>query len=108
MSLETFAQHLLNGLQLGSFFALIAVGYSMVYGVLLLINFAHGDIFMVGAFLGMFIGLILLGAFDPHLPFGIPDAGVTETSERGDPPDGEAPHVGAGLPTPSGDPESPA
>ncbi len=72
MSLETFAQHLLNGLQLGSFFALIAVGYSMVYGVLLLINFAHGDIFMVGAYAGMFIGLILLGAFDPHLPFGLP------------------------------------
>jgi len=57
---ETFLQHLLNGLQWGSFLALIAVGYSMVYGVLLLINFAHGDIFMVGAYSGLFIGAFLL------------------------------------------------
>ncbi|HEY8340180.1 MAG TPA: branched-chain amino acid ABC transporter permease [Egibacteraceae bacterium] len=58
--METFLQHLLNGLQWGSFLALIAVGYSMVYGVLLLINFAHGDIFMVGAYSGLFIGAFLL------------------------------------------------
>jgi branched-chain amino acid transport system permease protein len=74
VSLETLAQHVLNGLQLGSFFALIAVGYSMVYGVLLLINFAHGDIFMVAAYVGMFIGLMLLGAYDISLPFGLPSA----------------------------------
>ncbi|MCS7280226.1 MAG: branched-chain amino acid ABC transporter permease [Desulfobacterota bacterium] len=44
-----------NGLQLGSVYALIALGYTMVYGVLRLINFAHGDVFMVGAFTGYFL-----------------------------------------------------
>jgi len=53
-----------NAMQLGSFYALIALGYSMVYGVLMLFNFAHGDIFMVGAYIGFFIasGLIALSA----------------------------------------------
>ena len=45
-----FAQQAINAIQLGSIYALIALGYSMVYGVLTTINFAHGDIFMVGAF----------------------------------------------------------
>ncbi len=58
-----FVQQLFNALRLGSLYALIALGYTMVYGVLLLINFAHGDIFMMGAFLGVF-GSITLG-----LPF---------------------------------------
>nr|HID15171.1 branched-chain amino acid ABC transporter permease [Anaerolineae bacterium] len=53
--MATFFQHLLNALQWGSFYALIALGYSMVYGVLMLFNFAHGDIFMVGAYIGFFI-----------------------------------------------------
>ena len=53
VALDTFLQHLLNAIQWGSFLALIAVGYTMVYGVLLLINFAHGDIFMVGAYVGL-------------------------------------------------------
>ena len=44
-------QQALNGLQLGSIYALIALGYTMVYGILTMINFAHGDLFMVGAFL---------------------------------------------------------
>ena len=44
-------QQILNALSLGSMYALIAIGYTMVYGVLRLINFAHGDIMMVGAFL---------------------------------------------------------
>ncbi len=61
MALATFLQHLLNALQWGSFYALIALGYTMVYGVLLLINFAHGDIFMVGAYVGFFIAAFLLG-----------------------------------------------
>lgn len=72
MSVTTFLQHFLNALQWGSFYALIAVGYTMVYGVLLLINFAHGDIFMVGAYLGMFIGLFLLASYDVALPFDLP------------------------------------
>ncbi len=55
-------QQVINALQLGSFYALIALGYSMVYGVLMLFNFAHGDIFMVGAYIGYFVsgGLLLL------------------------------------------------
>ncbi len=72
MTLDTFLQHFLNAMQWGSFLALIAVGYSMVYGVLLLINFAHGDIFMVGAYVGYFIGSFLLNQFEIQLPFDLP------------------------------------
>jgi branched-chain amino acid transport system permease protein len=72
MSPATFVQHLFNALQWGSFYALIALGYSMVYGVLLLFNFAHGDIFMVGAYigLGVLLGLTALAALlgIPTLP----------------------------------------
>ena len=68
----TFLQHLLNALQWGSFYALIALGYTMVYGVLLLINFAHGDIFMVGAYVGFFISAFLLGESVLSLPVGLP------------------------------------
>ncbi len=50
-----FAQQLVNGLSLGSIYALIALGYTMVYGVLRFINFAHGDVFMVGAFAGLYL-----------------------------------------------------
>ncbi|QQY07510.1 MAG: branched-chain amino acid ABC transporter permease [Candidatus Xiphinematobacter sp.] len=50
-----FSQQLINGLSLGSIYALIALGYSMVYGVLRFINFAHGDILMVGAFVGYYL-----------------------------------------------------
>ena len=69
MDIQTFIQNLLNALQWGSFYALIALGYTLVYGVLLLINFAHGDIFMVGAYLGFFIATFLMGAYAFHLPF---------------------------------------
>ena len=57
-----FLQQLLNGLSLGAIYALIALGYTMVYGVLRFINFAHSDVFMVGAFIGYFAGR--------HLPQG--------------------------------------
>ncbi|HET6438711.1 MAG TPA: branched-chain amino acid ABC transporter permease [Anaeromyxobacter sp.] len=50
-----FLQHLVNGISLGTIYALIALGYTMVYGVLKLINFAHGDVYMVGAFMGFYI-----------------------------------------------------
>jgi branched-chain amino acid transport system permease protein len=50
----TFIQQVVNGLQLGLVYALIALGYTMVYGIIKLINFAHGDVFMVGAFVGFF------------------------------------------------------
>ncbi|MBF0845535.1 branched-chain amino acid ABC transporter permease, partial [Streptococcus danieliae] len=48
-------QQLLNGLILGSIYALLALGYTMVYGIIRLINFAHGDVYMMGAFLGYFL-----------------------------------------------------
>jgi len=61
MDLLTFMQQMVNGFSLGSMYALIAIGYTMVYGVLRLINFAHGDIMMVGAFLGYtFISILEL------------------------------------------------
>src|SRR6266478_10171592 len=53
--MSEFLQQLINGLSLGSIYALIALGYTMVYGVLRFINFAHGDVFMVGAFAGMYL-----------------------------------------------------
>ena len=53
-------QNVVNALQWGSFYALIALGYSMVYGVLMLFNFAHGDVFMVGAYIGFFVATGLL------------------------------------------------
>jgi len=54
-----FLQHVVNGLSLGTIYALIALGYTMVYGVLKLINFAHGDVYMVGAFAGYYIATAL-------------------------------------------------
>ena len=51
---STLIEQLLNGVTVGSFYALVALGYTMVYGVLSMINFAHGDIFMVGAYFGFF------------------------------------------------------
>ncbi|MEU9025638.1 branched-chain amino acid ABC transporter permease [Actinomadura sp. NPDC048394] len=50
--MSEFVQYLVNGLTIGAFLALIALGYSMIYGVVRLINFAHGDVFMIGAFAG--------------------------------------------------------
>jgi len=64
--LDTFLKQLINGLSLGSIYALIALGYTMVYGIVKLINFAHGDVMMVGAYTGYFI-LRALGA----TPFGL-------------------------------------
>jgi branched-chain amino acid transport system permease protein len=65
--METFVQQILNGLVLGSMYALVALGYTMVYGVLNLINFAHGDVLMIGAMAGLSI-LKLLETFAPGLP----------------------------------------
>lgn len=53
--LATFLQQLVNGLTIGAIYALIALGYTMVYGILRLINFAHGDVYMVGAYVGFFV-----------------------------------------------------
>ena len=54
-SISIFVQQLINGLSLGSIYALIALGYTMVYGIVKLINFAHGDVMMVGAYAGYFV-----------------------------------------------------
>jgi branched-chain amino acid transport system permease protein len=54
--METLLQNLLNGIAAGSIYALIALGYTMVYGILKLINFAHGDVFMIGSFVGFYAG----------------------------------------------------
>jgi branched-chain amino acid transport system permease protein len=51
---DYFLQQVINGLQIGFVYALIALGYTMVYGIVRLINFAHGDVFMVGAFIGLY------------------------------------------------------
>ena len=59
--MDFIIQNVLNALQWGSFYALIALGYTLVYGVLRLINFAHGDIFMVGAYISFFVAGFLLG-----------------------------------------------
>jgi branched-chain amino acid transport system permease protein len=56
---ETVLQQVINGLSLGAIYALIALGYTMVYGVLRLINFAHGDVYMLGAFAGYFLATAL-------------------------------------------------
>ncbi len=58
--LAIIIQNIINALQWGSFYALIALGYTMVYGVLTLINFAHGDIFMVGAYIAFFVATFIL------------------------------------------------
>jgi branched-chain amino acid transport system permease protein len=68
--MEQFIQQCVNALQWGSFYALIALGYTLVYGVLLLINFAHGDIFMVGAYIAFFVSTFLLSTSGPELPQG--------------------------------------
>ncbi len=65
--MEEFIQQLINGISLGSIYALIALGYTMVYGIVKLINFAHGDIYMVGAYLGFFAIAILGWPFLPSL-----------------------------------------
>lgn len=55
VGIAEFFQHLMNGLTLGGIYALIALGYTMVYGILKFINFAHGDVLMVGAYIGLFL-----------------------------------------------------
>src|SRR5690242_961384 len=60
MTLALFFQHLANALALGSLYALIAIGYTMVYGILRLINFAHGDVFMLGAYVAFYGAALFL------------------------------------------------
>ena len=60
--MEYFAQQLINGLTLGAIYGLIAIGYTMVYGIIGMINFAHGEIFMIGAFVSL-LSVMVLGMF---------------------------------------------
>jgi len=64
---STFFQQLVNGLSLGSIYALIALGYTMVYGILRLINFAHGDVYMLGAFVGLYTATWLRAGENPSV-----------------------------------------
>ncbi|AIS51813.1 high-affinity branched-chain amino acid transport system permease protein LivH [Thermoanaerobacter kivui] len=66
-----FIQQLINGISVGSIYALIALGYTMVYGIIKLINFAHGDVYMLGAFAGLYATLVLKMSFVPALIFSM-------------------------------------
>jgi branched-chain amino acid transport system permease protein len=59
--MDYFLQQLVNGISLGAIYGLIAIGYTMVYGIVGMINFAHGDIYMIGAFISL-IAFVVLGA----------------------------------------------
>jgi branched-chain amino acid transport system permease protein len=65
---EFFVQQVVNGVTLGSVYALIALGYSMVYGILKLLNFAHGEVYMMGAFIGYGVLTVFGGALSPSIP----------------------------------------
>ncbi len=67
--MDYFFQQLINGVALGAIYGLIAIGYTMVYGILGMINFAHGDVFMIGAFIAMIVFMMLL-----TLPAAVPIA----------------------------------
>ena len=66
--MEYFLQQLINGITLGSIYGLIAIGYTMVYGIVGMINFAHGDIFMVGSFLALIVFLSVLALGVSSIP----------------------------------------
>ncbi len=68
--MSEFLQQLINGLSLGSIYALIALGYTMVYGILKFINFAHGEVFMLGAFSGYYLAQ-LFGVESSNLPMAL-------------------------------------
>jgi branched-chain amino acid transport system permease protein len=69
--MEYFVQQLINGITLGSIYGLIAIGYTMVYGIIGMINFAHGDIFMIGAFLALIAFLVLVAVGITAVPLAL-------------------------------------
>ncbi len=69
--MDYFLQQLINGVTLGSIYGLIAIGYTMVYGIIGMINFAHGDIFMVGAFLALIAFLLLVAMGITAVPLAL-------------------------------------
>src|SRR5205085_11001003 len=69
--LQNFPQQLVNGLELGSLYALIALGYTLIYGILEMLNFAHGDVYMVGAFLAAGVAGLLVHNEVAVVPAGL-------------------------------------
>ena len=69
--MDYFLQQLINGVTLGSIYGLIAIGYTMVYGIIGMINFAHGDIFMVGSFIALITFLALIGLGITWIPLAL-------------------------------------
>ncbi|MGP0089749.1 MAG: ABC transporter permease subunit [Xanthobacteraceae bacterium] len=69
--MEYFLQQVINGVALGSIYGLIAIGYTMVYGIIGMINFAHGDIFMVGGFIGLITFLLLVALGITAVPLAL-------------------------------------
>jgi branched-chain amino acid transport system permease protein len=69
--MEIFVQQLINGLTLGSIYGLIAIGYTMVYGIIGMINFAHGDVFMVGSFVALIAFLVLVAIGVTAIPLAL-------------------------------------
>ena len=65
--MEQIIQQLVNGISLGSIYALMALGYTMVYGIINLINFAHGEVYMIGAYVGFALTTFLHLSFFPAL-----------------------------------------
>jgi len=83
MTLQLFLQHLANGISLGSLYALIAIGYTMVYGILRLINFAHGDLIMISAYMAFYA--VAIFSFPWYISFLIAillTMGLGVTTER--------------------------
>jgi branched-chain amino acid transport system permease protein len=71
LSWSYFLDQLVAGVTLGSLYGLMAIGYSMVYGVLKLLNFAHGEVFMIGSYIGYFVLVALGGALAPDVPVAL-------------------------------------
>jgi branched-chain amino acid transport system permease protein len=69
--MEYFLQQLINGITLGSIYGLIAIGYTMVYGIIGMINFAHGDVFMVGSFIALIAFLVLVSIGLTAIPLAL-------------------------------------
>jgi branched-chain amino acid transport system permease protein len=80
---DKFLQLTVDALTLGSVYALIALGYTLVYGVLKLLNFAHGDVFMVGSFIGFGMLQLLGGTSDPMLPIWLLLVTITAVAMAG-------------------------
>ena len=76
--MDNFLQQLINGLTLGSIYGLIAIGYTMVYGIIGMVNFAHGDLFMLSAFIALIVFMIL----DPDPSSGLASDRVRRRADR--------------------------